>query len=77
MLPYCKDISIQEISIFQGVLFVLCSREGNTVYTAAMRRQPITIPVLGLDLLDKASVVRSTLSTYRKQLDESHFNNQV
>ena len=56
---------------------MLCCREGNTVYTAAMRRQPISIAVTGLDLLDKAVVVRSTLSAYRKQLDESPFNNQV
>ncbi len=64
-------------SWFQGVLFVLCARDGSVTYNSAQRRNPLTVAVGGLDLLDKASMVRAVLATYRKQLDESPFNNQV
>ncbi len=84
---WLREHSVVPISLFtccdqcpftrQRVVFVLSSREGTPTYTAALRRQPATAPVPGLDLLDKAVVVRATLAAYRKQLDESPFNNQV
>lgn len=35
------------------------------------------VTVGGLDMFDKAEVVRNNLAVYRKKLDESPFTNQV
>ena len=62
----------------QNVLVVMSVRENTDVHKSLLRLKPVaTVTVGDLDLLDKATVVRSTLGVHRKQLDESPFNNQV
>ena len=41
------------------------------------RRKMVEVVVEGLDMWDKAEMVRGNLATHRKTLDESPFNNQV
>ena len=44
---------------------------------ALKRRKIVEVVVEGLDMWDKAEMVRGNLATHRKVLDESPFNNQV
>ena len=58
-------------------MLVLSATEGTTVHQALTRRKPEVLAVGPLELLEKADVVRHTLSLHSKTLDESAFNNQV
>ena len=56
---------------------MISAQDGGQCHKAMQRRQPTHITLGPLDLLDKASVVRSTLAVHRKALEETAFNNQV
>ncbi len=64
--------------VFQNVVFVLSVKDDSVAYKSILRRQPAAImQIPGLDLWDKAEVVRTNLAQHRKVLDESAFNNQM
>ena len=62
---------------FQNVMFVISAVEGGKCHEALKRYKPTEVTVGGLDMFDKADVVRNNLAVYGKALDESPFNNQV
>ncbi|XP_071492969.1 telomerase protein component 1-like [Diadema antillarum] len=64
-------------NIPQNVVFVLSAVSGTPAHAAAVRRQATVVELGPLDLMDKAEVVRRTLASYHKTLDESPFNNQM
>lgn len=53
--------------------------DGGKSHTSLKRRnlEVTEVTVGGLDMFDKAEVVRNNLAVYRKKLDESPFTNQV
>ena len=60
------------------MIFVVSGKESSDPDKALKRRVGSVIVSVGvLEILDKAEVVRKTLSVSRKELDESAFNNQV
>ena len=67
------------VFVLQNVVFVVSVTTGTDCHGAVSQRsQQVTeVSVGDLDLWDKAEVARSMLSTHRKQLNESPFNNQV
>ena len=58
-------------------MFVVSTVVDSQSHKALLRREPSTLTLGPLDLLDKAQVVRRMLAVHRKTLDESPFNNQV
>ena len=61
------------------MVFVVSVVDGGQCAASLNRRTQKTelISVGGLDMFDKAEVVRQSLKQHRKSLDESPFNNQV
>ena len=62
---------------FQNVVFVMTALKDGKLSQALKRRKIVEVVVEGLDMWDKAEMVRGNLATHRKVLDESPFNNQV
>ena len=62
-----------------GVVLLLSGVEGGTGVTNLRKRKPspAQITVGGLDMFDKAEMVRKKLQKHRKTLEESAFNNQM
>ena len=62
-----------------NVTIVLSVNDGSTCHKILKKRDPPPKEVIigNLDMSDKADIVRSKLSHYRKELDESPFNNQM
>jgi len=63
--------------LLQNVIFVMTTLEGGKTHKSLMRHKATEVSVGGLDMWDKADVVRNTLSVHRKSLAEEPFNNQV
>ena len=63
----------------KGVVFVVSVIDGGQLAASLERRtqKPNYVTVGGLDMFDKAEVVRQSLKQHRKSLDELPFNNQV
>jgi telomerase protein component 1 len=63
----------------KGIVFVVSVVDGGQCLASLNRRAQKTelISVGGLDMFDKAEVVRQSLKQHRKTLDESPFNNQM
>ena len=61
----------------QNVVVVMTALADGKLAKALRRHGVKEIAVEGLDMWDKAEVVRANLGTHRKTLDESPFNNQV
>lgn len=61
------------------MVFVITTIDGGKSHTSSKRRNlgVTEVTVGGLDMFDKAEVVRNNLAVYRKKLDESPFTNQV
>ncbi|XP_011406078.1 PREDICTED: telomerase protein component 1-like [Amphimedon queenslandica] len=62
-----------------NVTIVLSVNEGSSCLKILKKRDPPPKEVIvgNLDMSDKADIVRSKLAHYRKELDESPFNNQM
>ncbi|KAK3095524.1 hypothetical protein FSP39_015646 [Pinctada imbricata] len=60
-----------------NVVFVMSAIEGGKSHQALKRHKPAEVTVGGLDMFDKADVIRNNLAVYGKALDESPFNNQM
>lgn len=58
-------------------MFVISAVEGEKTHKSLKRLGAHEIIVGGLDMWDKADLVRQTLAKHRKSLDESGFGNQV
>ena len=58
-------------------MFVMTALVDGKVGKTLRRRKVKEVTVEGLDMWDKAEMVRGNLATHRKTLDESPFNNQV
>ena len=65
------------VIFFQNVVFVMTTVDGGKCHSSLKRRLCTEVTVGGLDMFDKAEVVRNNLAVYRKKLDESPFTNQV
>ncbi|XP_033757244.1 LOW QUALITY PROTEIN: telomerase protein component 1-like [Pecten maximus] len=61
----------------KNVTFVLTVLDGGKCHKSIQRHKGQEVSVGGLDMWDKADVVRTTLATHRKTLDETPFNNQL
>lgn len=61
----------------KNVVFVMTALHDGKVAKALKRRKVAEVAVEGLDMWDKAEMVRGNLATHRKVLDESPFNNQM
>ena len=61
----------------QNVTILASCQDGTDIHKILQRRKPDFIVIGSLDVMDKSSVVRSSLARHRKVLDESPFNNQV
>lgn len=59
------------------MIFVLTAVEGGKLHSSLKRHTAMEMTVGGLDMWDKANVVRDNLATHRKALSEEPFNNQV
>ncbi|XP_071942652.1 telomerase protein component 1-like [Antedon mediterranea] len=67
-------------NIPEDVIFVVSCQENSISHKALLRRQRESCSIIALpplDILEKAEMIRSTLSVYGKTLDESPFNNQL
>ncbi|KAJ8317249.1 hypothetical protein KUTeg_005153 [Tegillarca granosa] len=61
----------------QNVVFVFTALDNSKCHKALQRHKTREFTVVGLDMFDKADVVRNNLAVHRKYLDESPFNNQL
>ncbi|XP_021378535.1 telomerase protein component 1-like [Mizuhopecten yessoensis] len=61
----------------KNVTFVLTVLDAGKCHKSLQRHKGKEVSVGGLDMWDKADVVRTTLATHRKALDEAPFNNQL
>ncbi|XP_050397784.2 telomerase protein component 1 [Patella vulgata] len=61
----------------KNVAIVMSVLEGDKYHQSLKRLAAEEIIVTGLDMFDKSEIIRKTLATHRKTLDESPFNNQL
>ncbi|KAH9524948.1 hypothetical protein Btru_028330 [Bulinus truncatus] len=65
------------LPIPDNVVFVVSAVEGEKTHKSLKRLVLDELSIGGLDMWDKAEVVRQTLAKHRKSLDESGFGNQM
>lgn len=61
----------------QNVVVVVSAVESDQCHQAVERLKGDVVSVGPLDMFDKAEIIRKTLATHRKALNEAPFNNQV
>ncbi|KAL5020949.1 hypothetical protein ScPMuIL_000104 [Solemya velum] len=61
----------------ENVVIVFTALEGDKCHQSLKRHAATEMEVIGLDMWEKADVVRNNLAEHRKILDESPFNNQL
>ena len=59
------------------MVFVITGLEGSQTHKSLKRLKAYEITIAGLQIWDKAELVRTTLARHRKSLNESGFGNQV
>ncbi|XP_055874450.1 telomerase protein component 1-like isoform X1 [Biomphalaria glabrata] len=65
------------LPIPDNVVIVISATEGEKTHKSLKRLSLEEINIGGLDMWDKAELVRNTLAKHRKSLDESGFSNQM